>query len=74
MFENPRLILALCVVMVLGLGFPISLLLAARRGEEIREFSLYKKAAKRAKNPWKPEDDQLDELAKRVEKLQEDND
>lgn len=74
MLENPALLLALCLVLILGLGFPISLLLAARRGEKIQEFSLYKKAAKRARNPWQPEDDQLDELSKRVEKLKDKQD
>ena len=74
MLDNPGLILVLCLVLILGLGFPISLLLAARRGEEIQEISLYKKAAKRAKNIWGAEDQQLDELSKRVENLKDDAD
>jgi hypothetical protein len=71
MLDNPALILVLCLVLIVGLGFPISLLLAARRGEEVQEISLYKKATKRARNIWGAEDQQLDELSKRVEELKD---
>ena len=71
MLDNPALILVLCLVLMMGLGLPISLLLAARRGKEVQEISLYKKAAKRARNIWGTEDQQLDELSKRVEKLKD---
>lgn len=71
MLENPESILILCLVLILGLGFPISLLLAARRGEDVQEISLYKKAAKRARNIWGDEDQDLEELSKRVENLKD---
>ncbi len=71
MLENTGLLLTLCIVLFIGLGFPISLLLAAKRGEKIHELDLYKKAAKGLRNPWKREDDSLEELSKRVEELKD---
>ncbi len=71
MLENAGLILGLCFVLIIGLGFPISLLLAAKRGEKIHEADLYKKAVKGMRNPWKAEDDSLEELSKRVEELKD---
>ena len=71
MLENAGLILGLCFVLIIGLGFPISLLLAATRGEKIHEADLYKKAAKGMRNPWKAEDESLEELSKRVEELKD---
>ena len=74
MFENPVLLMALCGVLFIGLGLPISLLLSARRGQNLDEVTLVKKAAKRARNPWQVEDEQLSELAQRVDKLKDEQD
>lgn len=71
MLENTGLVLVLCLVLFIGLGFPISLFLAARRGEKIHEVDLYKKVAKGLRNPWKKEDDMLEELSKRIEELKD---
>jgi hypothetical protein len=61
---------ALCIAGIVGLGVPAFLYAAARRGNQVGQIELTKRAAARAMNPWKPEDDSLAELAKRVEGLE----
>ncbi len=66
------LTLVLCVVLVLGLGVPASLYLSARRGGGAQQIELWKRAGDRARNPWKAEDDNLEELARKVDALKDD--
>jgi hypothetical protein len=63
------LVLVLCIVGVLALGYPISLYLNARRGQGLGEIDLLRNAGRRARRPWGQEDDDLEELARRVEEL-----
>ncbi len=72
MFESGGMLVALCLVLIVGLGFPISALLAARRGGEVEEANMYRRFISRTRNPWQPEDDQMEELSKRVEDLNKD--
>jgi hypothetical protein len=46
--------------------------LSLRRGKEVTTIDLMRKAARRARNPWKDEDDALKELANLVSDLQSD--
>jgi hypothetical protein len=66
---NDGLFTALCLTAIIGLGVPAFLYAAARRGNQAGQIELTKRVAKRAMNPWKPEDDSLAELSKRVEGL-----
>jgi hypothetical protein len=43
--------------------------LSLRRGDEVNTVNMLRKAARRARNPWKDEDDALKELSNLVEKL-----
>lgn len=65
---------ALCITGIVGLGVPAFLYAAARRGNQAGQIELTKRAAARAMNPWKQEDDSLAELAKRVEGLEKPGD
>jgi len=65
------LYLVLCLVLVLGLGVPISMYLAGRRGESIEQIELLKRAANRARSPWKSEDEDLEELARKVKEIED---
>lgn len=65
------LYLVLCLVLVLGLGVPISMYLAGRRGESIEQIELLKRAANRARSPWKSEDEDLKELARKVKEIED---
>lgn len=69
MVDKLSLLLILCLVAILGLGVPVSIYLAAKHGEGVEQIELAKRAMARARNPWQPEDESLDELAKRVEGL-----
>jgi hypothetical protein len=72
MLENAGLLGVLCLILIIGLGFPISAYLRARRGQGNDEVSVYRNLVRRARNPWEVEDSQLEELAKRVKKLADD--
>jgi len=71
MIGDGNLTLVLCLVLVLGLGLPASLYLASRRGRGLEQIELIKRAAERARNPWQAEDDDLTELARKVEELRD---
>lgn len=70
MVATGSLYLVLCIVLILGLGLPISMYLAGRRGKSIEQIELLKRAANRARSPWKSEDDDLEELARKVKEIQ----
>jgi hypothetical protein len=46
--------------------FNVILYLSVRRGDEVTTIDLMRKAARRARNPWKDEDDALQELSELV--------
>jgi hypothetical protein len=62
-------VVAICLAAVIGLGVPAMLYAGLRRGGTIGQIELIKRASGRAGKPWKPEDDQLAELSRRVEEL-----
>ena len=43
--------------------FNVMIFLSVRRGEDVTTIDLMRKAARRARNPWKDEDDALQELS-----------
>jgi hypothetical protein len=45
--------------------------LAGRRGESIEQIELLKRAANRARSPWKSEDEDLKELARKVKEIED---
>ena len=60
--------LVLIILFVLGINF---FLLQALRGKNASsEIDIIRNAGNRLKQPWKPEDDQLDALSKMVDRLQ----
>lgn len=58
----------ICGAVLLALGVPAVLLGMSRRGI-IGQISLFRRGVETARNPWKAEDESLEELAERVEKL-----
>lgn len=69
------MIVVLVIVFVLVVGVNGFLLLYLRRGAgrpgESGWFGLWKKVARRARNPWESEDNDLKELSTLVEKLKD---
>ena len=54
------------------IAFNVMIYLSIRRGKGVTTIDLMRKAARRARNPWKDEDDALKELANLVSDLQSD--
>ena len=65
--QGSWIVLFLLVVFVLGLN--LVLLKALRKKNGFSEIDLFLKAGKRIRQPWKTEEDQLNELNVLVEKL-----
>ncbi len=69
-----NILLVICLTALIGLGIPAMLYAGLRRKGDIGQIELIRKAAKRTQSPWQPEDSQLTELAKRVNKLRKKSD
>ncbi|MDA1330038.1 MAG: hypothetical protein DWG76_04800 [Chloroflexi bacterium] len=69
MLANTTFIAAICLIGFIALAYPISLFLGARRGREAGDFELWRRAGRRARNPWQSEDESLEALAKEVDKF-----
>jgi hypothetical protein len=68
MFENNGILLVICLTLLIGLGVPAMVYAGLRRGG-VSQFTLIRRAAKRAQKPWQFEDNNLEELGREVEKL-----
>lgn len=67
-----RAFLIICLTVAGVIAFNVMIYLSLRRGKEVTTIDLMRKAAMRARNPWKDEDDALKELANLVSDLQSD--
>lgn len=63
-FNKVFLVICLTILGVIALNAIIYLSL--RRGDEANAIEIMRKAARRARNPWKDEDDALEELSRLV--------
>ena len=61
-----------CLSVVLIIGIPAAIYAYLVRGDVYGQIDMFKQAGKRAQNPWKPEDDSLQELSRRVQELKKD--
>ena len=66
------IIVGLVILFVLGLN--IGLIRAARRGSFSRDIEMYRRVARRAQDPWKNEDENLEELSRLVGHLKKQKD
>lgn len=69
-----KALIAIGIVLLLVVGINGALYLMLRKGKSNRHFQLWQKAASSARNPWKEEDDQLQELSKLVDDLKKPSD
>jgi len=69
-----KVLLALLLVAVLVIAINGLLYLALRRDQSSQHIRMWQKAARRARSPWKKEDEQLSELSELVSDLQENPD
>ncbi|MCW5873196.1 MAG: hypothetical protein KIS88_00970 [Anaerolineales bacterium] len=64
-----RAILVICLTLFLAIGLLGVIYAGARRKAMIGQIEIAKKIVTDAKNPWKSEDEKMEELAKKVEEL-----
>ncbi|MBE9474476.1 MAG: hypothetical protein IMY85_06260 [Chloroflexi bacterium] len=67
-----RAFLVVCLTVAVVIAINVMIFLSLRRGNEVTTIDLMRKAARRARNPWKDEDEALKELANLVSDLQSD--
>ena len=68
-----RVFLVVCLTIVGVIAFNFMIYLSLRRGNEVHTVDMFRKAAKRARNPWRDEDDALKELSNLVADLKKEN-
>ncbi len=67
--DTTKIVLVICITLAAVAILNAALIAAFRRGNEAGQIELLKRAVRRSRQPWQPEDDSLSELAKRVEEL-----
>ena len=71
--DMDRALLVICLTVGVIILINVMIYLSLRRGNEVTTVDLFRKAAKRARNPWQDEDDALRELSDIVAGLQKNN-
>ena len=61
--------LVVCITLFLVIGINVAIYLSFSGKRSIGQVELFRRAAKRARNPWEPEDRMLEELSEQVAKL-----
>lgn len=64
-----RILLIVCVGVFLAVGIPAALYMALRRESGAGQIELFRRAARGAQRPWGKEDDDLQELSRRIKAL-----
>ena len=68
-----RVFLVICLTIVAVVAFNVMIYLSLRRGSEVNTIDMFRKAARRARNPWEDEDDALRELSNLVDSLKKED-
>lgn len=66
---EPKVIIALLIVIVLVVGVNGLLLVALRSGRDSKQIQMWQKAARTARDPWQKENQDLSELSRLVSHL-----
>ena len=67
--DTTKIILVVCITLATVAIINAAIFAALRRGNEAGQIELVQRAVRRSRQPWQPEDDALNELARRVEAL-----
>ncbi len=67
--QSIRILLIVLIAVVLGGGIPFFIYLGLRRDKTSLQISMLQKAARYSQQPWKKEEEDLKELARRVAEL-----
>lgn len=69
--DYSRVIPVVCIALVIVVGVNAAVYAALHRGNEASQVDLLRRAAKTTRRPWAEEDDNLQELSRRVTELKE---
>lgn len=69
--ESDKILLVICLTLFLVVGLNAAIYASLRGGGTRTQIELFRRAAQRARHPWKDEDEALQELSKRVAALKE---
>jgi len=61
--------LVICITLFVVIGFNALIYLSVSRGDTAGSIELFRRATQRVRDPWKPEDDALEELSRLVSEL-----
>jgi hypothetical protein len=61
--------LVVCLTLFIVIGFNALIYISVSRGDTAGTIELFRRATRRARNPWQPEDDDLEELSRLVSGL-----
>lgn len=69
--DTENVLLVVCLTLFLVIGINAALYVSLRGGGTQTQIDLFRRAAQRARQPWKEEDEALQELSERVAALKE---
>jgi hypothetical protein len=71
--DTGRAAIVICVTLFLVIGINAAIYVAFVRKNSVSQIELMRRAAERARDPWRPEDEDLKELSRLVEQLKDDH-
>ena len=63
--------LVVCITVFAVVALNVGIYLSMRRGDDVNTITMFRNAARRARDPWKDEDDALKELSNLVSGLKD---
>lgn len=69
--NTEKAIIVVCLTLFIVIGFNVAIFLSFRGRGTRGQIDMFREAAQRVKDPWKDEDEALEELSKRVASLKE---
>jgi hypothetical protein len=63
--------LVICLTLFVVIGFNAAIYVSFRRGDGVKQVDLFRQAFKTARQPWKAEDDALQELSELVSEIKQ---
>ena len=66
-----RAALVICLTLFVVIGINAAIYVSFRRGEGVKQVELFRQAFKTARQPWKTEDDSLQELSELVSEIKQ---
>jgi hypothetical protein len=71
--DTGRAAIVICVTLFLVIGVNAAIYVAFVRKNRVSQIELMRKAAERARDPWKTENEDLKELSRLVKQLKDDH-